>query len=552
MIERTGPDDNRQARNARSVEMTTPALAAAALAFASVFVANVRQARADEPAPPPAAPESTPAEAPAPTPPPAPPPADAQPPVLPNVPSENAPAPGANTPTGSWFDRPALTLTIPQGSQKWSITFYGFVEADYIADSTRSYNDAIGSALVAHSYTYEGTVGRSQFSMRNTRLGFALQSPQIGNLRPSALIEGDFFGNQPSPPAGVSETTYYDSPTFRIRHAYLKLDGGVVDFLAGQTYDVFGWQNYFFPASAEFLGLPNQVFSRNTQIRLSRTFVAEAPVSVDVAVSAGHPAQLDSQIPDLEGGLRLSVNGWKGITTPGNVRTVAAPLSIGVSGIARQFKVNAFLPPPTQSSNSVSGWGVSIDALVPVIPALDANDRRNRLTLTGSFVVGTGIADLLTTGGGATFPTLPNSMQQSPPPQYTGNVDNGLVTFDQQTGILHTIDWYAYKTGLQYYLPVLDGRFLFAANYTYAHSNNLSKLFFGGGADIELLGTIADTSRYADANLFFDATPAIRFGISGQYTEVEYLPQSQLAPPQNMTRDEPHNLRGMGQAVYVF
>jgi hypothetical protein len=546
MIERITPDDNRQARKAQ----TTVALLASALGFSFAFAAAVRPARAEEPTPPPAAPETAPAEAPAPPPPapPPPPPVDAQPPVLPNVPSESAPAPGANAPTGSWFDRPALTLTIPQGGQKWSVTFYGFVEADYIGDSTRSYNDAIGSALVAHSYTYDGTVGRSQFSMRNTRLGFALQSPQIGNLRPSALIEGDFFGSQPSPPAGVSETTFYDSPTFRIRHAYLKLDGGFVDLLAGQTYDLFGWQNYFFPCSAEFLGLPNQVFSRNTQLRISRTFGAEGPISVDIAASAGRPAQRDSQVPDFEGGLRFSLNGWKGITTPGNVRTVAAPLSIGVSAIARQFKVDAFAPPPTQKSNSVSGWGVSIDALIPVIPAADANDRGNRLTLTGSFVTGTGIADLLTTGGGAQFPTLPNSMQQSPPPLYTPDIDNGLVTFDQQTSILHTINWQAFKVGLQYYLPPMNGRLILAANYTYSHSDNMAQLFRAGGAEIELLGSIADTSYYADGNLFFDATPAIRFGISGQYTEVHYLPNGSNGP----SGDKPHNYRGMGQAVYVF
>jgi hypothetical protein len=535
MIERTTPDDNRQARKARM----TIALVAGGLAFA----ATVRPARADEPAPPPAPPETAPAESPPapPPPPPPPPPADAQPPSLPNVPSEAGPAPGANMPTGSWFDRPPLTLTIPQGTQKWSVTFYGFVEADFISDSTRSYNDAIGSALVARSDTYEGTVGRSQFSMRNTRIGLAFQSPQIGNLRPSALIEGDFFGDQPSPPTGVSESTYYDSPTFRIRHAYLKLDGGVVDLLAGQTYDVFGWQNYFFPCSAEFLGLPNQVFSRNTQLRLSRSFGADGPVGVDVAASATRPAQRDSEIPDFEAGLRFSVNGWKGITTPGNVRTVAAPLSIGVSGIVRQFKVDAFAPPPTQRSNSISGWGVSIDALLPVIPAADANDRANRLTLTGSFVIGTGIADLLTTGGGAQFPTLSNPGQQSPPPLYAPDVDNGLVTFDQQTSILHTINWWAFKVGLQYYLPPLNGRLIFAANYTQSHSNNMAQLFPMAGAQIELIDVVADTSKYADANLFFDATPAIRFGISGQYTQVHYL-----------DGDQPHNIRGMGQAVYVF
>ena len=328
-----------------------------ALAVLALGLAGVpRLARAQDSAPtpvppPPAAPESPPAEAaPAPPSPPAAPPAA----TVPAVPAPAAPAPGINPPSGSWFDRPPYTFSVGPEGRRWSITFYGFVEADYIADSTRSYNDAIGNDLVARSDTYAGTVGRTQFSMRNTRLGLSFQAPEISGLRPSALIEGDFFGHQTAPPAG-SENTFYDSPTFRIRHAYLKLDGGFVDLLAGQTYDVFGWQNYFFPASLEFLGLPNMVFSRNTQLRLSRTFGADGPVSVDVAVEAARPVQRDSQVPDLEGGVRLSLNGWKGITTPGNVRTIAAPLSIGVSAIARQFKLDAFTPPPTQRSNTVRG-----------------------------------------------------------------------------------------------------------------------------------------------------------------------------------------------------
>jgi hypothetical protein len=521
----------------------------AAIALTLVAIPGLARAQeAPPPAPsaaPPAAPESVPA-----TIPPAP-PTDAPPAVGPNVPAPAIPAPGVNPPSGSWFDRPPLTLGVGPEGNRWSITFYGFVEADYITDTTRSYNDAIGNDLVARSDTYDGTVGRTQFSMRNTRLGFSLQAPAYGRLHPSALIEGDFFGHQTAPPTG-SENSYFDSPLFRIRHAYLKLEGGFVDLLAGQTYDVFGWQNYFFPASVEFLGLPNMVFSRNTQFRLSRSFGADGPVTVDVAASANRPAQRDAVLPDFEGGLRLSVNGWKGITTPGNVRTVAAPLSIGVSGIARQFKLDAFAPPPTQRSNSVRGWGVSIDALVPVIPASDGNDRKNRLTLTGSYVIGTGIADLLTTGGGAQFPMLSNPAQQSPPPVYAADIDPGLVTFDTQTGIAHTIDWYAYKAGLQYYLPILEGRMLFAANYTYSHSNNMHLLYPCAGAEIELLGTIADTSAYADGNLFFDATPSIRFGLSGQYTKVDYLGANTTNCPSSETGNTPHNFRGMGQAVYVF
>jgi hypothetical protein len=445
-------------------------------------------------------------------------------------------------PAPSWFERPSLTLTAGQGPARWALTFYGFVEADAIVDSTRSYDDAIGETLVARSDTYAGRVGRAQLSMRNTRLGLAFESPEMGGVKPSAVLEGDFFGAQHGPSAPGSTTTegaFYGSPTFRVRHAFMRLQSRVVDVVIGQTYDVFGWQNYFFPCTAEFLGLPNQLFSRNTQVRLARTFGATGPVSIDVAAAAVRPGQRDSSIPDGHAGIRLGVPAWKGITTPGNVGTTAVPLSLGVSGMVRQFKVNAFTPPPAQASNTVMGWGVSVDALVPVIRATDAGDRRNKLTLTGSFVVGAGIGDLITSRGGAAFPTLPNPTQANPPPLYDGNVDQGLVSFDTR-GVLHTIDWQAFRAGLQYYLPP-TGRLVFAANFTQAHSTNLAKLFPQGGAEIELLGRVADTSRYADANLFWDATPVVRLGLSGQYTMVEYLDGNQ-----------PHNLRGMAQALYVF
>ncbi len=78
-------------------------------------------------------------------------------------------------------------------------------------------------------------------------------------------------------------------------------------------------------------------------------------------------------------------------------------------------------------------------------------------------------------------------------------------------------------------------------NATYAHSKNIGKLFPRGGAEIDLLGTVADTTMYGEGTLLWDATPSVRFGISGQYMRVRYL-----------DGNEPHNIRGIGQALYVF
>jgi hypothetical protein len=200
--------------------------------------------------------------------------------------------------------------------------------------------------------------------------------------------------------------------------------------------------------------------------------------------------------------------------------------------------VDAFTQIP-QSSNSATGWGLSVDALVPVIPAKSGEDRGNKLTLTGSFVVGTGIADLVNAGGGASFPTLPNPAQISPAPAYSPDIDNGLVTFDN-AGVLHTIDWQTFMVGLQYYLPP-NGRVIFAANVTEAYSKNMASLYPLGGAEINLLTHVAQLSRYADANVFFDVTPAVRVGGSFQYTSTEYV-----------DGETPRNLRWMASALYFF
>jgi hypothetical protein len=434
----------------------------------------------------------------------------------------------------AWFARPRLALTVGEGARGFKLRFFGFLEADYMTDTTRSYDDSMGSSLVARTDTFENHHGRTQFSMRSTRLGFGFDSPTVGDVTSSAVIESDFAGSQASPP-GSSESVYFDSPLFRIRHAYVKVKSPYVDLLMGHTFDVFGWQSFFDPS-----GLRNQLFSRNPQLRVSRAFNAEGAVTVELAAAAVRPVQRDSGVPDGSAGLRVSFNGWQGIRTPGNERIEAMPLTLAVSGIVRQFKANAFAPPPTQSSNSATGWGVSLDAFLPIIPATNFVDRGNRLSLLASFVKGTGIGDLISVTGGAVFPTLSNPAAAYPPPVYeTANVDPGIASFDA-AGVLHTIDWTALRIGFQYYLPS-TGRWILSGNYTQAHSANMATLF-NDPSRFDLQAHFADTLRYADAKLTFDVTPVVRVGLSSQYTQTVYITDG----------DKPHNIRVTAQTIYLF
>ena len=469
-----------------------------------------------------------------------PPPAPVVMPVAPPPPAPLALEADEAPETSSWFARTPISATIGKGPKRLMLTLYGFVDASVIHDSTRSYDETMGPTLVARHDTYAGRAGRTQFTPRGTRLGLMLQMPEVAGVRTSGVITYG-IGPQPSDPPTTLEARYYDSPTLGLYQAYLNLQNDYVDVLAGLSYGLFGWQNYYYPCSVEFFGLPNQTFSRTTQVRLTHMFGdPTGPVSVEAAVAAMRPVQRDSEIPDTNAGLRIAINGWKGISTPGSSKTMALPLSVGFSGVMRQFKVDAFAPPPAQSSNNIRGWGLSLDAFLPIIPAKNDYDRGNRLTLTGSFVKGTGIGDLVNAKGGAIFPTLPNPALQQPPPVYTGNIDPGIVTFDIQNGVLHTIDWQTLMAGFQYYLPP-TGRLFVAGNVTHAFSKNIASLYPVGATEIGLLTYIARQSTYYDANLFWDATPAVRIGASVQYTTMEYL-----------DGQKPHNIREMLQILYAW
>jgi hypothetical protein len=388
---------------------------------------------------------------------------------------------------------------------KWTASLYGFPELDAIWDSTQSVNDLAGNALIARPGTYKGSGhhNRVQFSPRNSRIGFKLSAPAFDGMKVSATIEGDFYGNQAAPPA-TSEATYYASPLFRIRHAFLKLETRWVDVTAGQTWELLGWQGYFIPASVNLQGLPGQVYSRTPQLRLSKVIPLSA-IDVEAAVAALRPPQRDAGVPDGQAGVRVLLHGRKGVHTLGGSSTVSEPGGIGLSGAYRKFVVNR---PTGGGSSETNGWAYSVDAFIPILAA-PAEGRGGAFTFTGSFVQGAGFSDQYTglTGGSKTIGAFTGA-----PATYAANVDDGFVAFDA-AGKIHAIDWRSWMVGLQYYLPP-SGNVFVSANYTDMFSSNITRY---AAPD-----TVFRRAHYADANVFWDVTPAVRFAGGFMWFYQEY------------------------------
>jgi hypothetical protein len=395
-----------------------------------------------------------------------------------------------------------------QVTTKWTMTLYGFAEFDIMRDSTQSFSDSPGNGLIARP---DGAMpvayrnGRTQTTARNSRVGVRLTAPEANGLRASGSVEMDFMGNQP----GVSEAAFVNNGTFRIRAAYAKVETDYVDVLAGQYYFLFGQQPFFFPMSIWFFGLPNQAFGRTQQLRLSHVFKTDA-VSVDVGVAALRPPQRDSELPDFQGGVKIGVNSWKGPHTVGSGYAAVDPLSISVSGSMRHFRVNEFAATP-MTTNSADGWGISIDGMIPIIPAASADHKENSLTLTGSYVMGEGIGDLLGgLSGGATFPSLPPAEKGGAAVPYPSNIDNGLVQYDA-SGNLRTLGWRTFMAGIQYYLPP-TGKITVGANYTQGDSDDITDDLTGPA-----LARVMKKSQFVELVSLFDITPALRAGAAWQY-----------------------------------
>jgi hypothetical protein len=346
------------------------------------------------------------------------------------------------------------------------------------------------------------------FSVRNSRIGFLLRAPEYHRVRASAQLEMDFLGTSGS----TSESATFTSPVFRIRHMNLKLETPIVDVLVGQYWDLFGYQSIYHPNTVAIQGVPGQIYSRNIQLRVSKT-VKTDPVNIDFALAMVRPPQRDAATPQGQGGIRLAVNKWTGMTTAGSTGTGIQPLSFAVTADVRHFAIPELSAAPKNTIGKI-GWAVAGDAFIPLIKATKTK-RSNALAIQGEYAWGYGDNDFYTdlNGGVTTAPKLPNPNNVTPAPAYTPDFDTGFVSLNAD-GSVHLIQWQSWLVGLQYALPWFNGKLWVSGNGSHISSNNAA--LHGAPNAVE------NGEWWADANIFWDATPAIRLGFEYSWFRTDY------------------------------
>jgi len=399
---------------------------------------------------------------------------------------------------------------------RWQARIYGFAEADFFADSTQSLVDLQGNQLLAAPHTTAADAGRVQFSERNSRLGVALESPLFRGMKTSGVVESDFLGYNPAPgsTAGASESSFYNG-VFRLRHAWARLSTPVVDVLAGQAWQLLGFNPVFTPGSVSLQGLPNEIFLRTPQLRLSHLFDLGA-ARIEAALALQRPGQRDSAAPDFVGGLRVELPGWQGYKSTASAAGGLSGIQLAVSGIAKQFRVLKASPASDTDFETATGNAVAVDAIVPIVPATKES-RANALTFVGEATTGTGYSDNFTGLSAGTAigapPGAPATFAVAP------GLDAGDAGFGSDTGKLETVDWRSLLLNLQYYTPVDNGSLWLNLLYSELTSDN-TLLFAKRGAAFGV-------QRYASLGALYDVTPAFRVGVEGTWTQQKMTDGSQ-------------------------
>ena len=393
-----------------------------------------------------------------------------------------------------------------------NLRVYGFVETDVIADTTQGFSEAQGNSLVpppnaaAGGPNFAGRRHRTELSVRNSRLGFDFTAPESDSgLKTAAKIELDFLGNQGpntapgATPGAQSEAVYFDSPTARVRHAYVDLADAGWDVKIGQTWSLLGWQPIYFTGESAVMPTPGELYQRFPQVRATRTLPLRGDWTIEAAADAAKPAEMNSGSPDAHAGLRLASTGIKAASLNGADTTMVG-LSAAVSA--------ALVPLATNGIGDPTGEIYAFDFAVPLIASRDGKERAGNLLWIGEYMNGSGAGGLELTGLSLGVPGIAAAT-----PGAGSSIDPGIAGVNL-SGNAELIRYQSLRSHLQY-SP--NDQWAFSAGYAQIEGLNLSHFARGTAAY-----AIAPKIQYGYVSAFYDALRWLRFGAELNQTRCTY------------------------------
>lgn len=205
----------------------------------------------------------------------------------------------------------APALAVETMVSNFKVTFYGFVQADFIYHNRLPQGSGDGVTVVnPRDVTARNQTDVTKFSVRTSRFGFMIAGPEVVGAKTGARIEADFRGNIVS--------TQSDSPAMRLRQFYLEMEWPRIKFLAGQTQHLFqGTLSEvapLFPTNILFANAGNAGNLFGGRVQLAKVRFKLDPVQAAVAVINPSNTLDDtfsigqrSALPGFEGSVRYTL-----------------------------------------------------------------------------------------------------------------------------------------------------------------------------------------------------------------------------------------------------
>ncbi len=398
--------------------------------------------------------------------------------------------------------------------EKESVKFYagGYAALDLFADTTQGIEEIVGSTPVARPGTIAGDTGRTIVSSRTSRFALGMITNR-GSLTTKGHIEADFMGYQPGVGNGVSEAGYYQNPTLRLRHAYFLAEENGWSILAGQYWSLFGWQMDYISRTVSLPPMTGNLFARTPQLTIMKKLVNGDDDSVTFAVSVSRPSERDSEVPNLDGGIKIGLGGRKASYAYSNTPVRTFETSLAITGTLRQVAH----PTKTASGYDTARKKVSaiaVDFILPLIAMGTENDLGNTLVLAGEYTAGSGYGDHFPRWTGNIL--NPNGSLPEGETIQQPFIDSGLAGLASSDGSIQSVKLKTWNLNMQYHLPSMIGGWVTLGAAELASPN---------AKDLKASGTavVYDRQRGAYLNIVHNFTAELRVGAEYALMQTRYV-----------------------------